>query len=89
MLGEDVEDQLRAVHHPELQLGLQIALLPGAQVLVADEQVAAPGRELVSEFCHLALAHVEGGLDLLSALDLLPHHLRAGGAGQLFELGHL
>src|SRR6185437_9758344 len=36
VLGEDLEDDLGPVHHPGLQLQLEVALLAGRQVLVAD-----------------------------------------------------
>src|SRR5205823_4376125 len=39
MLGEDLEDDLRAVEHPSLDLELQVALLARTEVLVADDQV--------------------------------------------------
>ena len=39
VLREDLEDHLGAVEDPHLQLALEVALLTGAQVLVAHHHV--------------------------------------------------
>ena len=37
--GEDVEDKLRAIDHPDLELALQVALLRWRQLVVEDDEV--------------------------------------------------
>src|SRR5579884_162504 len=89
VLSEDVQDQLGPIHHPHAQLPLQVPLLAGAQVLVADDQVVAQLGTATCHLGHLAPAHVQGRVDLVPVLDLHGHHLAAGGTGQLGQLPHL
>ena len=89
VLGEDVQDQLGPVHHPQAELLLQVALLAWAQVLVADHQVQLQVLAAVADLVHLAAAHEQGRLDLAPALDVGPDHLAARGPGEFGQLPHL
>ena len=89
VLREDVEDQLRTVDHPDLELLFEVALLPRAQVVVADQEVVLELRTPLLDLGHLAASDEDGGLDLVPVLDLDRDHLAAGGPGQLLQLSHL
>ena len=84
--GEDVEDHRRAIDHRQAHGLLQVALLAGAQLVVAGDQV---GVALVREALGLGdLARAEVGVRVRSVAAL--HHLaddrHAGGAQQLSQL---
>src|SRR5207249_11069739 len=53
VLREDVEDQLGPIDDPRPQLPLEVALLPRAQVLVADQEVVLQLAAPLSELGHL------------------------------------
>src|SRR5581483_2002945 len=89
VLGEDLEDHLRAVEDAHLQFALEVPLLARRQVLVADDDVE---RALVPESAQLLdLPHADEvrRLDLRTALHVGADDISAGGAGQVRELEHL
>ena len=89
VLGEDVEDQLRAVDHAQPQLALEVPLLAGAQVLVADQDVVADLVLGLPQLFDLALADEQGRLDLGPALDVRGDDFGPGRPAQLRQLRHL
>ncbi len=89
VLGEDVEDQLGPVDDPGFQLPLQVSLLTGAQIFVADQQVIDLRLAQRLQVVELALADEERGIDLRAPLHLGADHLATGGAGQVGQLGQL
>src|SRR5439155_18172324 len=89
VLGEYVEDQLRPVDNAKPELALQVALLPRAQVLVADQDVVPDSAPGLPQLLHLALPDEERRIHLRAALDAAGDDFRAGGPAQLGQLGHL
>ena len=86
VLGEDVQDQPRAVDDLRLDRFFQGSLLSRRKLVVGDQDRIAGlglgGHELVD----LALADVEVGVDMAAVLPLGAHHLRARGVRQAGEL---
>ena len=89
VLSEDLEDDLRPVEHARLQLQLEVALLAGTQVLVADDQVERSFDLHVAQRRDLAHADEVRWIDLGSPLDVRADDLGAGRSGQVGQLGHL
>ena len=87
VLGEDVEDQRRAVDDLDLGAVLQVAQLAGRELAVADDRVGAGGLRDVAQLVDLAAADVGGRVGLRAALHQRVEHLRAGGLGEQLELG--
>ena len=86
--GEDVEDELGAVDHPQIGVVGDRADLRGAQFLIEQEQVGAEAQTHEHDLHQLAATEDEAGVDVLAPLDHLGDHLHSGGAGQLDQLGH-
>ena len=86
--GEDIEDQLGAVDHPQVGVIGDRADLRRAQFLVEEEQVGAQPQAQEHDLHQLAAAEDEAGVDVLAPLDHLGDHLHPGGTGQLDQLGH-
>ncbi len=63
VLGEDLEDHFCAVEHANLELELQVALLPRAQVVVADDKIECALELELAELIQLAHADEVGGVD--------------------------
>ena len=84
--GEDVEDQLGAVHHPHRQRLLQIRPLHGREGLVEQHQRRAGVLEDALELLDLPLPQIEGGRGRFDALVGLAHHLGPGGIGKPAKL---
>ena len=91
--GEDVEDDLGPVHHPDLERALQIHPLHRAQLLVEDDQRGARLRDRAGHFLDLAFADEGRGIRCGDLLGDPAHDFGAGGvheAGELFEvIGHV
>ena len=83
---EHVEDERRAVDDLDLlfKRAFQVTLLRRSQFVVAYNRIDALGQDSLFKLLQLAPAEVvmSGLLELLSKR---PHHLRAGGPGQLGE----
>ena len=84
--GEYVQDHRGAVDHRQAQRLLEVALLPGAQLVVAGDQVGVAGARHGADLGHLAGAEVGVGMRSLATLNELAHDAHAGGAHELFEL---
>ena len=86
-LGEDVQDESGAVDDLDPEGFRDIALLDRRERVVGDEDVGAALARHLRDLVHLAASEVEarrgGGALLGHPLD----HLRAGGAGEAFQLG--
>ena len=84
-VGEDVEDQLRAVQH--LQPGglFQVARLAGAEVVVEDDHVGHFGVGQGGQFLHFTLAQVGRGVGGLAVLGQLADDVRAGRLGEALQ----
>ena len=87
--GEDVEDDLGPVHHPHLELALEVGALHRAQLFVEDDQRGAGVRDRAGHFLDLAFADEGGGIGCGDLLGDPAHDFGAGGvhqAGELFEV---
>ncbi len=89
VLGEDVEDQLRAVDDARVERVLERPLLRRVELVVDDEHLGRRGRVGVLQLLELALADVRALVAPDPMLDESPHGLDARGAGELRELGEL
>ena len=83
---EDVEDQLRAIHHLHRQLLLQVADLGSGEIVVEDHEVGIAIAGQFGQLLELALADERGGMDRAAALHQRAEHPRAGGVGQERQL---
>ena len=89
VLGEDVEDQLRAVDDAHAELVLEPALLARVEVVVDDDRLGLlllDGRLHLGE---LALADERARIGRGAMLDDLAHRLDARGAHELGDLVQL
>ena len=86
-LGEDVQNEGRAVQHLDTQHLAEHPLLGGAEVVVKDDQVGLGGRHQLPDLVHLALPQkglgVGGGL----VLQHRAHADAAGGLQKSLQLG--
>ena len=89
VVGEDVEDHGRPVHHRDAELGLEVPLLARSQLVVAGDQVRVPGRDLALQLVDLAPAEVAVGVGLVAVLDQVAGGRHPGGPEQLLQLGEL
>ena len=87
--GEDVEDHGRAVDHRQAERLLEVALLAGAQLVVAGDHVRVARQRRGLRLGHLARAEIGVRVRLLAALDHLADDGHAGRAQQLAELGEV
>jgi len=88
-LGKDVQDQLGPVDHLDVELFLQVALLPRGQLLVEDQQVEVRFMLERTERLPLALPDEERGVGVLPPLRLGADHSQPRGARELSQLEHL
>src|ERR1700730_15096228 len=89
MLGEDLENHLGAIEHPGLQVELEVPLLTGAEILVADDHVETAFELHLAQLFALAHADEMPGIDLAAALHIRSDDLGACGACQIGQLAHL
>src|SRR5262249_37738061 len=89
VLGEDVENQLRAVDHTRLERVLKRFLLHRGELVVDDQRLGARGLERVLQLLELALADVGARVRPVAVLDQLGHGLDACGPRELRQLGEL
>ena len=83
VLGEDVEDQLRAVDHARLQSVLELALLGRRELVVHDQRLGARLRERLLQLRQLPFADVGAGIRPPPLLNELGHGLDPGRACEL------
>ncbi len=89
VLGEDVEDQLRAVDDARLQGVLEPPLLRRRQLAVDDEHLGTGGREGGLQLLELPLADVRAWIRFRPVLHELADGFDARRPRQLVELGEL
>ena len=89
VLGEDVEDELGAVDHAQLELVLETALLARVEVVVDDEGFGVRAGDRLLQLDELPLPHVGARIRRGPALQELPDGLHARGAQKLPHLGEL
>ena len=85
-LGEDFQDQQRAVVHRQADGALQVALLHRAQGLVEQHLLGAFGLGQCADFLGLAAAHEQGRIGRLAPAGQARHGLHAGRLGQQAQL---
>jgi succinyl-diaminopimelate desuccinylase len=89
VLGEDVEDQLRAVDHPRLERVLERPLLRRAELVVDDEHLCLRVAVRLLQLVQLPLADIRARVGKPPVLNDPPDRLDAGGSRELLELGQL
>ena len=89
VLGEDLEDHFGAVEHPRLELELEVALLTGAEVVVADDKVERAFQLELAQLLDLAHADEMRGVDRGTTLDVGTNDVGPGSASEIRELCHL
>src|SRR5438874_2347588 len=89
MLGEYLEDDLGAIEHPGLDLELEVALLAGTQVLIADHEVERALELHVPQRLDLAHPDEMRGVDVGSPLHVGSDNFGTRGPGEVGELAHL
>ena len=89
VLGEDVEDQLRAVDDPRLERVLERPLLWRAELVVDDQYLRARVPVRLLELVELPLADVRARVGQPPVLDNLADRLDARRPRELLELGEL
>ena len=75
MLGEDVEDEGRAIHDLDPHSVLEVAQLGCGEFAVTDDGVGTGGTDQVCQFAYLATAQVGGGIGNVPTLDDPFQHL--------------
>ena len=89
MLGEDVEDQLRAVDDARRERVLEAALLGRAELVVDEQRLRARVRELRLQLVELPFPDVAALVGPRPPLDELADRLDPGGARKLAQLVEL
>ena len=89
VVGEDVEDDRRAVDHRHAELLLEVALLARQQLVVDRDQVGVGLLHRLLQLGELAAAEVAVRVGPLAALHHLAGDGHAGGAQQLAQLGEI
>ena len=89
VLGEDVEDQLRAVDHARLEQVLQAPLLGRVELVVDEQRLGARLGEGVLQLLELPLADVGRRIRAHARLDERRDGVDAGRPRQLADLGEL
>src|SRR5581483_2003151 len=77
--GEDVEDELRAVHHAFADRVLDVLALAGTELVVEDDERRLRLADLVAQLVELAGAEVGAGMGLVDLLRELADDDRAAG----------
>ena len=89
VLGEDVEDELRAVDDTGRQRVLERALLRRVELVVDEQHLRVGLLVLRLQLLELALAHVAAGIRMLPLLHEVADRLDARRASELAQLGEL
>ena len=87
--GEDIQDHGGPVDHRHPDCLLEIALLPGRQLVVARNQIRVGRRHVRLDLVELAGTDVAVRVRLIAPLDDLADGHDAGGQEQLAQLGEL
>ena len=89
VLGKDVEDQLRPVHHPSVERVLERPLLGRIELAVDEEHVRLGPRVLRLQLLELPLADVGARIGTGALLHQLRDGLDECRPGELLQLGQL
>ena len=89
MLGEDVENQLRAVDHTRLECVLELALLHRGELVVDEQRLGTRAHKRLLELGELSLADVRARVGTWPVLDQLGHGLDACGHRELPQFREL
>jgi hypothetical protein len=89
VVGEDVEDDGRAVDDRQAQLALQVALLTRRELVVDGDDVGVGRVGGGLDLLDLAGPQIGVGVRLVAVLDGLPDDRHAGRAQQLAQLGEI
>ncbi|MDX6488687.1 MAG: succinyl-diaminopimelate desuccinylase [Gaiellaceae bacterium] len=89
VLGEDVEDQLRAVDDPRLQGVLEGPLLRGVEFAVHEQDLGAGLSIRTLQLVELAFSDIRPPVRMRPVLDEIADGLDHRGAGELMELAEL
>ena len=89
MLGEDVEDELRAVDDARLQRVLECALLRGAQFVVDEQHLGLGLPVRLLQLLELSPPDEGARVGARPVLDDLRHRFDARGTRELLQLGDL
>ena len=89
VLGEDVEDQLRAVDHARLEQVLEPPLLARDELVVDEQRLGVRIRECTLQLVELSLADVRGRIGTHPRLHERRDGIDARRPGQLADLGEL
>ena len=86
-LSEDIEDQLAAIDHPELQLIFEVACLRGTERVIENRHGGAAFVGKVANFGSLASPDEGARIDRLELLRDLAGDFGSGALGQGTQLG--
>ena len=89
MRGEDVEDDRRPVDHRDLELRLQVALLPRQELVIDGNEVRVGPLDRLLQLDELAAPEIAIRVGLRPVLDHRPGGRDARGPQQLPQLGEL
>jgi hypothetical protein len=87
--GEDVEDDLGSVHHPDLELAFEVGALNRRELFIEDHEGSFRGAHLTGDFLDLPLTNQSCRVASHDVLGDSAHYLGAGGIdqpGQLFQM---
>ena len=87
MLGENVEDQHRAIDDRDRQDLLEVLALTRTQIVKHEDQLGVELLRECGDLVRLAAAHQQRRIDRRTLLHDAFEHARAGRFGQRFELG--
>src|ERR1035438_5603177 len=68
LTGEDVEDELGAIDHPQIEFTLQVALLRWRQLVIEDDQIGRTRCDRAFQLLHLPAADERSGIWFLAPL---------------------
>jgi hypothetical protein len=89
VVGEDVEDDRRAVDHRHAERLLEVALLAWHELVIARHEVGAGVGDRPPQLGQLSAAEVAVGIGALPALDKLTGDRHAGRPQQLAQLAQI
>ena len=89
VLGEDVQDQLRAVDDPRIQRVLEVALLRRGQLVVDEERLRSRFAVCALQLLELPLADVRAAVGTVAVLHQQADRLDARCPRELAQLGDL
>ncbi len=83
MTGKDVEDELGAIDHPQVEHALQVTLLRWRQLVIEDDQIGRTRSDSAFQLLQLSTANECGGFWFLTPLQEFADDGRSGAGSQL------